>query len=173
MLVLALESDLSPPGDTRELVVSVALQGALLQHRPAPPAQHWFSQLLALLALEDEPVLGYTAPTPLTRLHLHLRRCGLHYRPPPLPLRVLVTAETLSVTSSSVPDTSTFLLRLLVDDGAVLLSDRWREPRLELQRDFICVLDVDFLELLLSSWKGNGEGQSPPCPRDELLDGAA
>ncbi|XP_030331315.1 autophagy-related protein 2 homolog A-like [Strigops habroptila] len=168
MLVLALESDLSPPGDTRELVVSVALQGALLQHRPAPPAQHWFSQLLALLALEDEPVLGYTAPTPLTRLHLHLRRCGLHYRPPPLPLRVLVTAETLSVTSSSVPDTSTFLLRLLVDDGAVLLSDRWREPRLELQRDFICVLDVDFLELLLSSWKGNGEGQSPPCPRDEL-----
>lgn len=37
-------------------------------------------QLLALLAVEDEPVLGYTAPTPLTQLHLHLCRCALDYR---------------------------------------------------------------------------------------------
>lgn len=41
---------------------------------PSPP------QLLALLAVEDEPVLGYTAPTPLTQLHLHLCRCALDYR---------------------------------------------------------------------------------------------
>ncbi|XP_033927739.1 autophagy-related protein 2 homolog A-like [Melopsittacus undulatus] len=54
--------------------------------------------------------------------------------------------------------------RLLVDDGAVLLSDQWRAAKLELQRDFICVLDVDFLELVLSSWKGNGDGQSPVPP---------
>lgn len=27
--------------------------------------------------------------------------------------------------------------------------------------DYVCVLDVDFLELLVTTWKGNGEGQSP------------
>ncbi|NXV71785.1 ATG2A protein, partial [Atlantisia rogersi] len=68
-------------------------------------------QLLTLLALEEEPVLGYTPPTPLTRLHLHLCRCALDYRPPPLPLRVLVTAETFSLTSTILTDTDVFLLR--------------------------------------------------------------
>ncbi|NWT87123.1 ATG2A protein, partial [Lanius ludovicianus] len=112
------------------------------------------SQLLSLLALEDEPVLGYVAPTPLTQLHLHLQRCGLDYRPPPLPLRVLVTAETLSVTCGSGHDPHRGGLRLLVDDGSVFLSEHCGGEVLDLQRDFVSVLDVDFLELLLTTWKG-------------------
>ncbi|NWV77115.1 ATG2B protein, partial [Dasyornis broadbenti] len=80
MLALALGSSLSPHEDIKELVVAVALEGVMLRHRPDPPGIPWYSQLLALLALEDEPVLGYTPPTPLTHLHLHLQRCSLDYR---------------------------------------------------------------------------------------------
>ncbi|XP_072737109.1 autophagy-related protein 2 homolog A-like isoform X4 [Ciconia boyciana] len=155
----------APHNNVKEFVVTVALEGRCCGTAPTP-GQRWYSQLLALLAVEDEPVLGYTAPTPLTQLHLHLCRCALDYRPPPLPLRVLVTAETLSVTSTIVTDTAVFLLRLMVDDGAVFLTDRWHGDSLDLQRDYVCVLDVDFLELLVTTWKGNDEGQSPPCPRE-------
>ncbi|XP_058280279.1 autophagy-related protein 2 homolog A-like [Hirundo rustica] len=174
MLALALGSSLSPRGDTKELVVAVALEGVMLRHRPDPPGTPWYSQLLALLALEDEPVLGYTAPTPLTQLHLHLQRCSLDYRPPPLPLRVLVTAETLSVTCGSGPDPRPGGLRLLVDDGSVFLSERCGGGALDLQRDFVSVLDVDFLELVLNTWRGgDGEGGGGEWgrgpPPEELL----
>ncbi|XP_058678326.1 basic proline-rich protein-like [Ammospiza caudacuta] len=161
MMALAMGGTLSANGDTKELEVALALEGLMLKHRPDPPGTPWYQQLLSLLALEDEPVLGYTPPTPLTQLHLHLQRCGLDYRPP-LPQRVLLAAETLSVTCGSGPDPRPGGLRLLVDDGSVFLSERCGEG-LDLQRDFVSVLDVDFLELLLSPGGGGaGEGGAPP-----------
>ncbi|XP_066064202.1 autophagy-related protein 2 homolog A-like [Chamaea fasciata] len=221
--------DMSPrcPRCPQELVVAVALEGVMLRHHPDPPGTPWYSQLLALLALEDEPVLGYTPPTPLTQLHLHLQRCGLDYRPP-LPLRVLVTAETLSVTCGSGPDPRPGGLRLLVDDGSVFLSERCGGGALDLQRDprdppgtplrppgppgtplrppgpppswnpsrtllrpargdsgvsggsrrgghggappdFVSVLDVDFLELQLSTGRGGAAGEGGAAPSEELL----
>ncbi|XP_053857787.1 autophagy-related protein 2 homolog A [Vidua macroura] len=168
MLALALGSRLSPRGDSKELEVAVALEGVMLRHRPDPPGTPWYSQLLALLALEDEPVLGYVAPTPLTQLHLHLQRCALDYRPAPLALRVLLTAETLSLTCGSGPEPRPGALRLLVDDGSVFLSERCGGAALDLQRDFVSVLDVDFLELLLSTGRG-GDGEGGAAPPEELL----
>ncbi|XP_040551302.1 autophagy-related protein 2 homolog A-like, partial [Gallus gallus] len=142
-------------GDVKELVVAVSVEGAALQHRPEPPEQRWYRQLLDLLCVEDDPILGYRPPTPLTQLHLHLCRCAADYRPPPLPLRVLVSAETISVSSNVVSDTAVFVLRLLVDDAALFLTERCDGVGLQLHSDFVCVVEVDFMELQISAWKGS------------------
>ncbi|OWK17105.1 hypothetical protein Celaphus_00013306 [Cervus elaphus hippelaphus] len=157
MLSTAVRIQLDPHRKVKEFLVTLRLHRATLRHRMALPEQSWHSQLLEFLDVLDDPVLGYLPPTVITILHVHLFSCAMDYRPLYLPVRVLVTAETFTLSSNIVMDTSTFLLRFILDDSALYLSDKCEMETLDLRRDYVCVLDVDLLELVIKTWKGNTE----------------
>ncbi|XP_021007108.1 autophagy-related protein 2 homolog A isoform X2 [Mus caroli] len=159
MLSAAVRIHLDPHKNVKEFLVTVRLHKATLRHYMAPPEQSWHSQLLDFLDVLDDPVLGYLPPTVITVLHTHLFSCAVDYRPLYLPVRVLVTAETFTLSSNIVMDTSTFLLRFILDDSALYLSDKCEVESLDLRRDYVCVLDIDLLELVIKTWKGSTEGR--------------
>ncbi|XP_008578194.1 PREDICTED: autophagy-related protein 2 homolog A isoform X1 [Galeopterus variegatus] len=159
MLSTAVRIHLDPHKNVKEFLVTLRLHKATLRHYMALPEQSWHSQLLEFLDVLDDPVLGYLPPTVITVLHTHLFSCAVDYRPLYLPVRVLVTAETFTLSSNIIMDTSTFLLRFILDDSALYLSDKCEVETLDLRRDYVCVLDVDLLELVIKTWKGSTEGK--------------
>ncbi|OBS81535.1 hypothetical protein A6R68_20268 [Neotoma lepida] len=159
MLSAAVRIHLDPHKNVKEFLVTIRLHKATLRHYMAPPEQSWHSQLLDFLDVLDDPVLGYLPPTVITILHTHLFSCAVDYRPLYLPVRVLITAETFTLSSNIVMDTSTFLLRFILDDSALYLSDKCEVETLDLRRDYVCVLDIDLLELVIKTWKGSTEGR--------------
>ncbi|XP_045153111.1 autophagy-related protein 2 homolog A [Echinops telfairi] len=159
MLSTAVRIHLDPHKNVKEFLVTMRLHRATLRHCMALPEQSWHSQLLDFLDVLDEPVLGYLPPTVITVLHTHLFSCAVDYRPLYLPVRVLITAETFTLSSNIIMDTSTFLLRFILDDSALYLSDKCEVETLDLRRDYVCVLDVDLLELVIKTWKGSAEGK--------------
>ncbi|XP_039326602.2 autophagy-related protein 2 homolog A isoform X1 [Saimiri boliviensis] len=159
MLSTAVRIHLDPHKNVKEFLVTLRLHKATLRHYMALPEQSWHSQLLEFLDVLDDPVLGYLPPTVITILHTHLFSCAVDYRPLYLPVRVLLTAETFTLSSNIVMDTSTFLLRFILDDSALYLSDKCEVETLDLRRDYVCVLDIDLLELVIKTWKGSTEGK--------------
>jgi len=159
MLSTAVRIHLDPHKNVKEFLVTLRLHRATLRHFMALPEQSWHSQLLEFLDVLDDPVLGYLPPTVITVLHTHLFSCAVDYRPLYLPVRVLITAETFTLSSNIIMDTSTFLLRFILDDSALYLSDKCEVETPDLQRDYVCVLDVDLLELVIKTWKGSTEGK--------------
>ncbi|XP_051049670.1 autophagy-related protein 2 homolog A isoform X1 [Phodopus roborovskii] len=159
MLSAAVQIHLDPHKNVKEFLVTIRLYKATLRHYMAPPEQSWHSQLLDFLDVLDDPVLGYLPPTVITILHTHLFSCAVDYRPLYLPVRVLITAETFTLSSNIVMDTSTFLLRFILDDSALYLSDKCEVEALDLRRDYVCVLDIDLLELVIKTWKGSTQGK--------------
>ncbi|XP_053305388.1 autophagy-related protein 2 homolog A [Spea bombifrons] len=155
MLSLAVRIDLNLVKNVKEFLVALRLDGATLRHHMALPNQSWHSQILDFLDVVDEPILGYSTPAVITVLHTHLFSCAVDYRPLYLPVRVLVTAETFTLSSNIVVDTSTFVLRFILDDSALYLSDKCDTDITDLRKDFVCVLDVDLLELVITTWKGD------------------
>ncbi|KAM8815025.1 autophagy-related protein 2 homolog A isoform 3-T3 [Rhynchonycteris naso] len=159
MLSTAVRIHLDPHKNVKEFLVTLRLHRATLRHYITLPEHSWHSQLLEFLDVLDDPVLGYLPPTVITVLHTHLFSCAVDYRPLYLPVRVLVTAETFTLSSNIIMDTSTFLLRFILDDSALYLSDKCEVETLDLRRDYVCVLDVDLLELVIKTWKGSTEGK--------------
>ncbi|XP_012580598.1 PREDICTED: autophagy-related protein 2 homolog A [Condylura cristata] len=159
MLSTAVRIHLDPHKNVKEFLVTLRLHRATLRHCVALPGQSWHAQLLEFLDVLDDPVLGYLPPTVITVLHTHLFSCAVDYRPLYLPVRVLITAETFTLSSNIIMDTSTFLLRFILDDSALYLSDKCEAETLDLRRDYVCVLDVDLLELVIKTWKGSAEGK--------------
>ncbi|XP_069848263.1 autophagy-related protein 2 homolog A-like isoform X1 [Dipodomys merriami] len=159
MLSAAVRIHLDPHKNIKEFLVTLRLYKATLRHYMALPEQSWYSQLLEFLDVLDDPVLGYLPPTVITVLHTHLFSCAVDYRPLYLPVRVLATTETFTLSSNIVMDTSTFLLRFILDDSALYLSDKCEVESLDLRRDYVCVLDIDLLELVIKTWKGSTEGK--------------
>ncbi|XP_010634330.1 autophagy-related protein 2 homolog A isoform X2 [Fukomys damarensis] len=159
MLTAAVRIHLDPHKNVKEFLVTLRLHKATLRHSMSLPGQSWHSQLLEFLDVLDDPVLGYLPPTVITVLHTHLFSCAVDYRPLYLPVRVLITAETFTLSSNIVMDTSTFLLRFILDDSALYLSNKCEVETLDLRRDYVCVLDVDLLELVIKTWKGSTEGK--------------
>ncbi|XP_023593991.1 autophagy-related protein 2 homolog A [Trichechus manatus latirostris] len=157
MLSTAVRIHLDPRKNVKEFLVTLRLHRATLRHCVSPPEQSWHSQLLEFLDVLDDPVLGYLPPTVITVLHTHLFSCAVDYRPLYLPVRVLITAETFTLSSNIIMDTSTFLLRFILDNSALYLSDKCEVEALDLRRDYVCVLDVDLLELVIKTWKGSTE----------------
>eukprot|EP00079_Xenopus_tropicalis_P034822 XP_017948593.1 PREDICTED: autophagy-related protein 2 homolog A isoform X1 [Xenopus tropicalis] len=162
MLSLAVRIDLNLVKNVKEFLVALRLDGATLRHHMALPYQSWHSQILDFLDVVDEPILGYSPPAVITVLHTHLFSCAVDYRPLYLPIRVLITAETFTLSSNIVVDTSTFLLRFILDDSALYLSDKCDAEVTDLRKDYVCVLDVDLLELVITTWKGNASSKLPP-----------
>ncbi|KYO28151.1 hypothetical protein Y1Q_0009079 [Alligator mississippiensis] len=167
MLVAAIRIHLDLDKNIKEFLVTVRLEGATMRHYMALPNQSWYTQLIEFLDVVDEPILGYDPPTVITVLHTHLFSCAVDYRPLYLPIRVLITAETFTLSSNIIVDTSIFLLRFILDDSAIYLSDKCEADSVDLRKDYVCVLDVDLLELVITTWKGDTAGKLSQ-PRFEL-----
>uniref|UniRef100_A0A8B9LWH5 Autophagy related 2B n=1 Tax=Astyanax mexicanus TaxID=7994 RepID=A0A8B9LWH5_ASTMX len=127
--------------------------GATLQHRVVPSSLGWYDQVMTLdfLNVSDEPVLGYTPPSSVTTLHLHLWSCSLDYRPLYLPVRSLLTVETFSISSSVSLDHSSSSLRIILDEAALFLSDKSNAVSVNLARDYVQVVDMGTLELRITT----------------------
>uniref|UniRef100_A0A667YMS7 Autophagy related 2B n=1 Tax=Myripristis murdjan TaxID=586833 RepID=A0A667YMS7_9TELE len=150
--------------NVKEFLVAVGVRGATLQHRVVPPSLGWYDQVgISFLY----PVLGYTPPTSVTTLHLHLWSCCLDYRPLYLPLRSLLIVETFSVSSSVSLDHSSSTLRIILDEAALFLSDRSNAVSVNLMRDYVQVVDMGTLELRITAVKPGVDGQLLE-PRFEL-----
>ncbi|CAH2325246.1 autophagy-related 2 homolog A [Pelobates cultripes] len=159
MLSLAVRIDLNLVKNVKEFLVALRLDGATLRHHMALPNQSWHSHIMDFLDVVDEPILGYNPPAVITVLHTHLFSCAVDYRPLHLPIKVLVTAETFTLSSNIVVDTATFLLRFILDDSALYLSDKCDIEVTDLKKDYVCVLDVDLLELVITTWKGSASSK--------------
>ncbi|XP_048381059.1 autophagy-related protein 2 homolog A isoform X2 [Stegostoma tigrinum] len=159
MLSAAIKITLDTVRSIKEFLVALRLQGATLCHRMALTNQSWHEQLMDFFDVLDDPILGYTPPTVITVLHTHLVSCAVDYRPLYLPVRVLITAETFTLSSNIIVDTATFHLRFILDDSAVYLCNRCNTETVDLKKDYVCVLDVDLLELVITTWKGNSGGK--------------
>ncbi|XP_008106872.2 autophagy-related protein 2 homolog B isoform X2 [Anolis carolinensis] len=153
--------------NTKEFLVAVGLRGATLQHRVLPSGLSWHEQILYFLNISDEPILGYNPPASVTTLHVHLWSCALNYRPLFLPTRSLLTVETFSISSSVAPDKSSSTLRIILDEAALHLSDKCNAVIVNLQRDFVRVMDMGLLELTIKAVKPGSDGERSK-PRFEL-----
>uniref|UniRef100_A0A1A8BFY2 Autophagy related 2A n=1 Tax=Nothobranchius kadleci TaxID=1051664 RepID=A0A1A8BFY2_NOTKA len=159
MLSTAIKITLDLDRNVKEFLVALQLQGATIQHYMTQSNQSWHEQLVEFLDVIDDPILGYTPPAIITVLHTHLATCAVDYRPLYLPLRVLFTAESFSLSTNIIVDTATFHLRFILDDSALYLSDKCETDTLDLRRDYVCVLDIDLLELAITTWKGSDTGK--------------
>ncbi|XP_034454523.1 autophagy-related protein 2 homolog A isoform X1 [Hippoglossus hippoglossus] len=159
MLSTAIKITLDLQRNVKEFLVAVRLQGATMRHYMTQTNQSWHEQLVDFLDVIDDPILGYTAPAVITVLHTHLATCAVDYRPLYLPLRVLFTAESFTLSSNIIVDTATFHLRFILDDSALYLSDKCEIDTVDLRRDYVCVLDIDLLELAITTWKGRDTGK--------------
>ncbi|XP_005000545.2 autophagy-related protein 2 homolog B isoform X3 [Cavia porcellus] len=153
--------------NTKEFLIAVGLKGATLQHRMLPSGLSWHEQILYFLNIADEPVLGYNPPTSFTTFHVHLWSCALDYRPLYLPIRSLLTVETFSISSSVALDKSSSTLRIIMDEAAVHLSDRCNNVTINLNRDYVRVMDMGLLELTITAVKSDSDGEQTE-PRFEL-----
>uniref|UniRef100_A0A673VRN4 Autophagy related 2A n=1 Tax=Salmo trutta TaxID=8032 RepID=A0A673VRN4_SALTR len=159
MLSTAFKITLDPQRNVKEFLVALRLHGATMRHQMAQTNHSWHEQLVDFLDVIDDPILGYTSPAVITVLHTHLATCAVDYRPLYLPLRVLFTAESFSLSSNIIVDTATFHLRFILDDSALYLSDKCESDVVDLRRDYVCVLDIDLLELAITTWKGSDTGK--------------
>ncbi|XP_033275590.1 autophagy-related protein 2 homolog B isoform X1 [Orcinus orca] len=155
--------------NTKEFLIAVGLKGATLQHRMLPSGFSWHEQILYFLNIADEPVLGYNPPTSFTTFHVHLWSCALDYRPLYLPIRSLLTVETFSISSSVALDKSSSTLRIILDEAALHLSDKCNTVTVNLNRDYVRVMDMGLLELTITAVKSDSDGEQTflsffPCP---------
>ena len=70
-------------------------------------------------------------------------------RPLYLPARAFISLGTLNVSSNIMAQTNTSVLRFVVEDAALYLSNRVSYGTVNLQRDYVSVLDIDLIELSL------------------------
>ncbi|XP_013861327.1 autophagy-related protein 2 homolog A [Austrofundulus limnaeus] len=159
MLSTAIKITLDLERNVKEFLVALQLQGATIRHYVTQTDHSWHEQLVDFLDVIDDPILGYTPPAIITVLHTHLATCAVDYRPLYLPLRVLFTAESFSLSTNIIVDTATFHLRFILDDSALYLSDKCVSDAVDLRRDYVCVLDIDLLELAITTWKGSNSGK--------------
>ncbi|XP_053224319.1 autophagy-related protein 2 homolog A isoform X2 [Podarcis raffonei] len=159
MLSLAIQINLDLEKNIKEFLVTLRLEGATMRHHMALTHQSWYTQLIDFLDVLDDPILGFVPPTVITVLHTHLFSCAVDYRPLYLPIRVLITAETFTLSSNIIVDTSVFLLRFILDDSALYLSNKCDTEMGDLRRDYVCVVDVDLLELVITTFKGATTGK--------------
>ncbi|XP_050814796.1 autophagy-related protein 2 homolog A isoform X2 [Gopherus flavomarginatus] len=159
MLSAAIRINLDLKKNIKEFLVTLRLEGATMRHHMALTNQSWYTQLIDFLDVLDDPILGFVPPAVITVLHTHLFCCAVDYRPLYLPVRVLITAETFTLSSNIIVDTSIFLLRFILDDSAIYLSDKCDVEMVDLRKDYVCVLDVDLLELVITTCKGSADGK--------------
>lgn len=154
MLSIALRIKVDTFRNVKEFQVALGIRGGTLRHRTPQTGESWFTQLLDFFDVTDQHILGYTWPKIVTELHCHLWSCAIDYRPLYLPLRAMLTVETFSISSNIIAESPTSLLRFIVDDAALYISDKCSEASVDLRKNYVCVIDLGVFELSLRTSDG-------------------
>uniref|UniRef100_A0A4W5NJF9 Autophagy related 2A n=1 Tax=Hucho hucho TaxID=62062 RepID=A0A4W5NJF9_9TELE len=136
MLSTAIKITLDPQKNVKEFLVALRLHGATMRHRMAQTNHSWHEQLVDFLDVIDDPILGYTSPVVITVLHTHLDTCVVDYSPF---LYTLFTHDCTRYDTLTVPCLSTSTSECVCN--------------------YVCVLDIDLLELAITTWKGSDTGK--------------
>lgn len=158
MLSLAMKSVSNPDAKRKDNTLSVAVSGGTLNHRIVQSGHSWLTQVMAFMAIDDYPITGYTFPTVMTTLHLHLWGCAVDYRPLHIPIHSLLTMESFSLSSNIIPGSSTSILRFIIEDSALHLCDRSINDSCDFD-EFVSVLDMGTFELSLKFNSGEDKKQ--------------
>ncbi|CAH1792670.1 unnamed protein product [Owenia fusiformis] len=164
MLTVALKINLDTFRNIKEFLVAVGVKSGTLKHKMYPTGQSWFTQCLDFLDVIDQPILGYTQPEVVTELHCHLWSCAVDYRPLFLPHRAMIVVEHFSVSSNICANSPTSLLRFIIDDGAIFMSNKCNSTAVNLKNNYVCVVDVGLFELSLKT----SDGKDTRYPKTEL-----
>uniref|UniRef100_A0A7N6FAF8 Autophagy related 2A n=1 Tax=Anabas testudineus TaxID=64144 RepID=A0A7N6FAF8_ANATE len=131
MLSTAIKITLDLQRNVKEFLVALRLQGATMRHYMTQANKSWHEQLVDFLDVIDDPILGYTAPAVITVLHTHLATCAVDYRYTP---KIMV---------------KTYYTCLFFFVSFLYLVVCY----------YVCVLDIDLLELAITTWKGSETGK--------------
>uniref|UniRef100_A0A8C1YLM8 Autophagy related 2A n=1 Tax=Cyprinus carpio TaxID=7962 RepID=A0A8C1YLM8_CYPCA len=153
MLSTAIKITLDLERNVKEFLVALRLHGATLRHHMALTNHSWHEQIVDFLDVIDDDILGYTPPAVITVLHTHLATCAVDYR------YCTTSLWTLRPFTSGTALKSSF--RFILDDSALYLSDKCESDTVDLRRDYVCVLDIDLLELAITTWKGTDSSKLP------------
>ncbi|GBP70052.1 Autophagy-related protein 2 homolog A [Eumeta japonica] len=143
----------------KKICMAIGIEQATLRHR-GNAGIAWLTQLLDVIDVLDYPVPGYTPSTVLTELHVHVWDCAIDYRPLYLPIRTVVTLGNFSMSSNVIAQTNTSNLRFIAQECALFLSHLYGtkpglavpqddEKKPNLQKDYVCVIDLGLFELSL------------------------
>ncbi|CAD5113882.1 DgyrCDS3044 [Dimorphilus gyrociliatus] len=160
-VVVAVKICLDPTRNVKDVLTSVGIKGSTLRHRVVTSENWWITQLMDFLSLKDIDIYGYVPPNVVSETHIHVWNCGIDYRPLSLPLRAFITLESFSFSSNIIAESYGTSMRFIIQDGALLLSDRCKEVSVNLQNNYTCVLDIGMLELIIRMHK-NTTSKYPP-----------
>uniref|UniRef100_A0A8C1GK90 Autophagy related 2A n=1 Tax=Cyprinus carpio TaxID=7962 RepID=A0A8C1GK90_CYPCA len=155
MLSTAIKITLDLERNVKEFLVALRLHGATLRHHMALTNHSWHEQIVDFLDVIDDDILGYTPPAVITVLHTHLATCAVDYR------YCTTSLWTLQPFTSGTCHSLKSSFRFILDDSALYLSDKCESDTVDLRRDYVCVLDIDLLELAITTWKGTDSSKLP------------
>lgn len=156
MFAFAIKVSADTSKNIKEILFSLGLRRSTLRHRMLPSKQMWLTQVRDFFDVKDDPVLGFNPPAVVTVFHTHVWEGTIDYRPIHLPLRVLVNMGTFSVSSNITIESNVSLLRFIIDDAALYLSDKCSGSANI--RNYVCVLDLGMFELSLFTSDGSEQG---------------
>lgn len=162
MFAFAIKVSADTSKNIKEILFSLGLRRSTLRHRMLASKQMWLTQVRDFFDVKDDPVLGFSPPAVITVFHTHVWEGTIDYRPIHLPLRVLVTMGTFSVSSNITVESNVSLLRFIIDDAALYLSDKCSGAANI--RNYVCVVDLGMFELSLFTSDGSEKGH----PQSEL-----
>jgi autophagy-related protein 2 len=124
MVSIAVRVNTDTLNSVKKYTLALGIRGATLRHRMVDSSHIWLKQMLEFFNVADFDIPGYSIPKVVMELHTHLWSCAIDYRPKYLNYRALVTMETFSISSNVIVDSPVSLLRFILDDGALYLSDK-------------------------------------------------
>lgn len=163
MISVAVKTKIDTINNTKHFTVSLAVQGGTLRHEMSLDGESWISQVIEFLDVKDYPIKGYTMPTVLTELHVHLKGCAVDYRPVHLPIKTVLTADNFSVSSNITANSNSTSLRFLLEEAALYLSDK-KYMEVNLKKDYVSVAHLAMFELCARL----GDGKEPGWPKTDM-----
>ncbi|KAL7978365.1 hypothetical protein Chor_014904 [Crotalus horridus] len=160
-----------------EFLVTLRLEGATIRHRMALAHQSWYTQLIDFLDVLDDPILGFVPPAIITVLHTHLFNCAMDYRCrywklglfelaigcfEQIPSHVQRSVEKAILVSVGRVDSNQPACsppRFILDNSTLFLSNKCEAETGDLNKDYVCVVEMDLLELVITTWKGDITGK--------------
>ena len=134
--------------NVKEITLAVALQDVCHRVYVNPREENFALQLIEFFDVEDYAVSGYKLPLSVTSLHTHLWNVAVDYRPLYLPWQLLLTVQSLGVSSNLALESSVTSLRVLLEDLALHLAPS-TEPDSHNTPDYVKLIDLDLFELLI------------------------
>ncbi|XP_063692394.1 autophagy-related protein 2 homolog A-like isoform X2 [Bolinopsis microptera] len=131
----------------KEITLAVALQNVCHRVYVKPREETFALQLMEFFDVQDYTVPGYKLPLSVTSLHTHLWNLAVDYRPLYLPWKLLLTVQSLGISSNLALESSVTSLRVLLEDLSLYLAPGSEDETPV--TDYVKLIDLDLFELMI------------------------